>query len=74
MLDALAGRTLERLANAEQQAQRGEVVADEGTMASLGDLLELSELRRDDTTGWRIGVVQAIRQPVAADALASAGA
>ncbi len=66
VLDALAGRTLERLANAEQQAKKGEVVVDEGAMAALGDLLEFSEQRRDDTTGWGIGVVQALRQPVAA--------
>lgn len=64
VIDALAGETLVRLANAEHLAQRGEVVLDGATIGPLSDLVQLLELRHDEAQGQIVGVVQALRQPV----------
>ncbi|MCX6046842.1 MAG: tetratricopeptide repeat protein [Chloroflexi bacterium] len=79
VIDALAGATLARLAHAEHQAKRGEVVlaldahwwepASEKNMTPplyvLDDMVEISELRHDQETGQTVGVVQGLRQPIA---------
>ena len=71
VIDALAGETLARLANAEHQAQRGEVVlASDGQIASLtlqtlNDAFHVSELRQDPNTGHGVAVVAGLRQTVA---------
>ena len=58
VIDALAGETLVRLANAEHQAKRGEVVVDEITAHALGTNAHVSEWRQDDSTGQRFAVIQ----------------
>jgi predicted ATPase/class 3 adenylate cyclase len=65
VIDALAGETLVRLANAEHQAQRGEVVLDSPVLAVLGDQVEVQEMRRDAAHDQTVGVVRGLRQPVA---------
>lgn len=65
VIDALAGATLVRLANAEHQAKRGEVVIDAAALAGLGDLVQTSELRHDPTYQQTVGVVQGLQRPVA---------
>ncbi|CAN5874969.1 adenylate/guanylate cyclase domain-containing protein [soil metagenome] len=79
VIDALAGATLVRLANAEHQAQRGEVViamdaqwldrtgekATATPLYVLDDMVKISQLRHDEETGQIVGVVQGLRQPVA---------
>ena len=53
LIDALAGDTLNRLAAAEHQAQRGEVLLDEPSVAALGNQLSIEEWREDQEHGWR---------------------
>ncbi len=65
VIDVLAGSTLVRLANAEHQAKRGEVVIEGVTLAALGDRVQVIELRYDPEHGQTIGVVQGLSQPVA---------
>jgi adenylate cyclase len=57
VIDALAGATLDSLAQAEHHATRGEVVLTSATITSLGDQVTLVEWREDDETGDRFGVV-----------------
>jgi len=64
VIDALAGATLVRLANAEHQAKRGEVVIDGATLDALGDLVEAPERRYDQQYDQTVGVVQGLRQAV----------
>jgi class 3 adenylate cyclase len=66
VIDALAGQTLVRLVNAEHQAKRGEVVIDGALLDALGDAIVAPERRYDAHYDQTIGVVQALRQPVAA--------
>ncbi|MCB0141446.1 MAG: AAA family ATPase, partial [Caldilineaceae bacterium] len=71
VIDALAGETLVRLANAEHQAQRGEVVVDQVVLERLADRLLLLEKRQDVTNGQTIGVVQGFASAYAVEALAA---
>jgi adenylate cyclase len=64
LIDALAGATLDRLATAEHQAKRGEVVLDPAALTSLGDQVRVVEWRRDDETGASYGVVDKVTTPV----------
>jgi len=72
VIDALAGETLVRLANAEHHAQRGEVViAAEGQRADaswqmLRAALQISELRHDPDTGQAFAVVTGLHQTAVA--------
>ncbi|MGH2522430.1 MAG: response regulator [Anaerolineales bacterium] len=61
-VDVLAGHTLDELAAAEHQAQRGEVVVSAVIAAGLGDRLAVSEWRN----GERFAVVRALAGNVAA--------
>ncbi len=78
VIDALAGRTLVQLANAEHMAKRGETVIDGATLDQLREWIETSEIRHSPSDEQRIGVVTGVRTPVvdapwpglAADALA----
>ena len=65
VIDALAGATLVRLANAEHQAKRGETVVDETTLALLGDVVDVSERRYAAAYDQTVGVVTGLRQAVA---------
>ena len=64
-LDVLAGVTLERLADAEGQAERGDVVVDEPTVDVLGDDLTIKEWREDEDKGLRFAVVTGFDSDVA---------
>ena len=55
-VDVLAGDPVYRVANAEQVAQRGEVVIDGATLEALGQRVEIVEERRD-ATGTTAGFV-----------------
>jgi adenylate cyclase len=61
LLDVLAGATLDRMAAAEQQAARGEVVLDSVTVAALGDAASIVEWREDETTGERFAVLSKLQ-------------
>jgi predicted ATPase/class 3 adenylate cyclase len=63
-IDVLAGATLDRMAAAEQQAAKGEVVVTPEVVTGLGDLLEISEYRADAKTTLRLAVVSGLTQPV----------
>ena len=58
LIDVLAGRLVDQLADAEHHAQKGEVVLDESALDALSDMVELAEVRRDPAGGRRFGVVR----------------
>jgi len=60
MMDVLAGATLDRMAAAEHQAQRGEVVVDAHTAAQLCDQVTVVDWREDVETGERFAVVSGL--------------
>ena len=66
VIDALAGETLVRLANAEHQAQRGETVVDGATLRVFDTAVATSELRHNAANDQTVGVVTGLRQVVAA--------
>ncbi len=59
-LDVLAGGTLDRLASAEHQAERGEVVVCDEVLDEFGGSLEIKEWRVDEQ-GGRFAVVKGLR-------------
>ena len=63
-IDVLAGASLDRLAAAEYQAERGEVVIDAETAAELGAALHISDWRIDSLTEERFGVVTGLSHKV----------
>ncbi len=48
LIDVLAGSLLDRLADLEHHAERGEVLVDAATLEYLGDRVELASLRQDE--------------------------
>ncbi len=60
LVDTLVGRTLERMALAEEHAARGEVVLAEADLAALQDIVHVSQWRQDDGNGARFGIATAI--------------
>ncbi|MEZ5275248.1 MAG: tetratricopeptide repeat protein [Opitutaceae bacterium] len=62
LFDLIAGRVLESLADAEHGAERGDVVCDDRTVASLGGLLSIRE-RRPSEMGQPIAVVDRLIDP-----------
>ncbi len=62
-IDVLAGRILDRLAAAEQLADKGDVIADESVLRSLGDRLVCTEQRIDLDVGRMFGVVGHLEGP-----------
>ncbi|HEX6383695.1 MAG TPA: tetratricopeptide repeat protein [Anaerolineae bacterium] len=60
LVDTMAGTTLEGLAAAEHQAEKGEVVLDAATVAALGDAVHIVEWRSDDESGERFAVIRAL--------------
>lgn len=58
LIDVLAGQLMDSLAAAEQAALAGDVVLDEGAIASLGDRVKLLETR--PSTVGQVGVVQGL--------------
>ena len=65
VIDAVAGMTLVRLANAEHLANRGETVVDGATYDQISQLVEASELRHNAADGQRVAVVTGLRAPIA---------
>src|SRR5690349_4668819 len=65
LLDVLAGSTLDRLAAAEQLAERGEVVLDAHTAVLLGKAVALERWRADERTGRQVALVASLVRPVA---------
>ncbi len=63
LIDVLAGSTLDRLAQAEHLAQRGEVVLDPATAAALSDQIEFVAWRRVEA-GERFGVAGGLKAPI----------
>ncbi|MCP4422136.1 MAG: tetratricopeptide repeat protein [Chloroflexi bacterium] len=57
LVNTMAGRTLERLAAAEHQAERGDLIVDEETAVSLQDILAIAAWRTDAAAGQRFAVV-----------------
>ena len=67
LVDAMAGVTLEHLAAAEHEAQKGEVVVDSAAAEVLGDQLEIREWRVNAESGERFAVVAGLTVPVPED-------
>ncbi|MEJ2746396.1 MAG: tetratricopeptide repeat protein [Anaerolineae bacterium] len=61
LIDVLAGVTLEHLAAAEKQAQKGEVVLTPHTLKKLNNKAEITEWRTDSYSGSRFGIVGTIK-------------
>ena len=57
LIEVLAGRLIDDLAQAEAHAERGEVVLDPAARASLGRRVEIAVERQDAATGRTIAVV-----------------
>lgn len=56
LLDVMAGRTLESLANGEHHANKGEIILDAAAAAQLGERVQIAEWRSDEHTGERFAV------------------
>jgi adenylate cyclase len=57
LIDVLAGKLLDRLVEAEHEAEKGEVILDEATMDNLGLRVAIKAWRQSPITGARLGVV-----------------
>lgn len=64
LIDIMAGKTLDRLIAAEQQAFKGEVLLDEQAAAALGDQAAILAWRDDPETGARFAVVDKLNVDV----------
>ena len=64
LIDVLAGRLIDALATAEHLAARAEVVLDRSVLESLGDRIEVRELRADAESGREFGVVASMTAKV----------
>ncbi|MCC6189372.1 MAG: tetratricopeptide repeat protein [Anaerolineales bacterium] len=65
VIEVLAGAPLERLANAEHHAARGEIVLDATTAAALGGEIEIVEWRAAEARDERLAVLAGLRTAVA---------
>jgi CheY-like chemotaxis protein/class 3 adenylate cyclase/predicted metal-dependent HD superfamily phosphohydrolase len=65
-LEVIAGQTLDRLAEAEHQANRGEVVVQAGVAEGEADKLVVAEWRGGAEAGDRVAVVSSLTAPVPA--------
>jgi adenylate cyclase len=63
LIDALAGETVTRMAAAEHLADRGEVVVDTQTAASLGKQVQVVEWRTEVETSDRFAIVDKLLSP-----------
>lgn len=62
LMDVMAGKTLESLANCEHQANKGDIILDSVAVDLLGERLNISEWRTDEHSGDRFAVVTALNQ------------
>ncbi len=60
LLDVVAGRTLDSLAAAEHQAEKGEVVLDEAALTVLGEAVRIHARRRDEQSGERFAAISGL--------------
>ena len=66
LLDVMAGHTLHRLAEAEHQANKGDIIVDAQISQTLGDTLQISEWRRDSENDEAYAVVSSYTEDVPA--------
>jgi class 3 adenylate cyclase len=66
VIDVLAGRTLDYLAEVEHQAEKGEVVLHPSAIQSIRDQLEIATWREHEESGQRVAVVSDLVKPVQA--------
>ena len=64
LMDVLGGETLSRLAGAEHQAEKGDVIIDEQAVAALGDGVQIKEWRTDHESHERYAVVMSLNLTV----------
>ena len=64
VMDVLAGSILDRLAAAEHQADKGQVVLDPTTEAALGSAIRIEGWHEDEETGQRFGIVMGLTNDV----------
>ena len=64
LIEVLAGRLVDDLAEAERYAEKQEVVLDQSALAALGSRVELSESRVDGETGRTFGVARRLTAEV----------
>jgi class 3 adenylate cyclase/tetratricopeptide (TPR) repeat protein len=64
LIDVLAGATIQRMAAAEHQAGKGEVVVDEAAAAALGERGVVAGWRADEERGARFAVLAGLAAPV----------
>src|SRR6478672_6778615 len=67
LIDVLAGATLSRLAAAEHQTEKGEVVASAEVVAELADALTIHEWRDGETPDQRFAVVAGLARAAPPD-------
>ncbi len=60
LIDVLAGRLMDDLAEAEHHAERGEIVLDPSAVATLGERAALGDLRSDEASGRTFAVLQGL--------------
>ena len=65
LIDVLAGRLVDDLAEAEHHAGKGEIVLDHSAVAALGHRVIIGEERLDETTGKTFGVARELTVDVA---------
>jgi predicted ATPase len=62
LLDVMAGKTLENLANCEHLANKGDIILDTAAVNVLGERLQISEWRTDEHTGEKFAVVTGLSE------------
>ena len=65
LIEVLAGRLVDDLAAAESVAEQGEIVLDESAFDALGERVDLAEVRVDEDSGRRVGLVAGLLEPAA---------
>ena len=60
LIDVLAGRLMDDLAEAEHHAEKGEIVLDPSAVAALGGIVALGDLRTDEISGRTCAVLRGL--------------
>ncbi|HSL44726.1 MAG TPA: tetratricopeptide repeat protein [Anaerolineales bacterium] len=63
LIDALAGRTIARLATAERLAQKGEILIDEATLQNLEENATIGSHRNSDGTTEQFFILESLSYP-----------
>jgi predicted ATPase/class 3 adenylate cyclase len=63
LVEALAGETLDRLAQVDHRAQGGDVLLDSATSAALGGQVQVAFWRQDEQAGRSYAVIMGLNQP-----------